>query len=91
MSEVSLVVRIIGKCVNVTISKSHHLRLRNDHDRLFLAEYLLNNVSYFMTIPHPLVKILVRKLQSMTVVKGEYVFHKGDEGDKMFIIYSGTA
>ena len=58
---------------------------------MFLVEYLSNTVQYFFTIPTPLVKILVRKVKSEVVNKDDYVFHRGDEADRMYIIYHGTA
>lgn len=65
--------------------------LRNDHERLYLLEYITKNIEYFKTIPQALVKIIVRKLGAEEFKKGDVVMNQGDEADRMYIVYSGEA
>lgn len=63
--------------------------LRNDHERLFLLEYLVSNISYFSSISVPFLKILVWKMQAEEYKEGEILFKEGDVGDKLYILYAG--
>ena len=61
--------------------------LRNDHEKLFLLEYLVQNINYFANISHPLLKILVWKITSEEFKQGSIIFKEGDVGDKLYVIY----
>jgi len=63
--------------------------LRNDHERLFLMEYLVANISYFSNIATPFLKILVRKMTAEEFKQDSIIFKIGDPGDKLYVLYSG--
>ena len=63
---------------------------RNQHDGMFVAEYLHSQVKYFSKMDINLVIFLGKKLWANGYNAGDPIIIKGEIGDWMYVIFKGT-
>ncbi|MEX2322398.1 MAG: MFS transporter [Acidimicrobiia bacterium] len=52
---------------------------------------LLSGVSFFTPLRHRVMETLARESETLTLADGTIVFRKGDQGDRFYVIESGSA
>ena len=52
---------------------------------------LLSGVSFFAPLPHRVMETLARESETLTIADGAVVFSEGDQGDRFYVIESGSA